>query len=122
MPGIKGLSDNIKVISIVDRFLEHSRIYIFHNNGKPKYFIASADLMGRNLNRRFEVCFPVYDSKIKKVLKDIIRIQLKDNIKARIMDGKQTNNYKKSASVKKIRSQFETYEYLKNKIIPRENN
>jgi polyphosphate kinase len=65
IPGLKGISENIEVISIVDRFLEHSRVYIFHNNGDKKYFLASADWMKRNLSRRIEVAFPIFDNEIQ---------------------------------------------------------
>lgn len=113
VPGIKDQSENIKVISIVDRYLEHSRIYIFHNDGKTKFYFASADLMGRNLNRRVELCVPVYKPELQKVLKELINLQLKDNLKARTVDKRQSNNFRKSTSQKKIRAQYDTYEYLK---------
>ena len=103
---------NIKVISIVDRFLEHSRVFIFCNDGNEKMFVSSADWMTRNLDRRIEVCFPVYDEKIKKHIREIIDIQLRDNLKARIINKFQNNKYKKTNGVKKTRSQYETYNYL----------
>ncbi len=114
IPGVKGMSKNIKIISIVDRFLEHSRIFEFHNNGKPEIFLSSADLMTRNLTRRVEVAFPIYDKEAKKVLRDYLRIQWKDNVKARIIDAEQSNKYKKSKASHKIRSQYEFHTYLKN--------
>ncbi|QQS37552.1 MAG: polyphosphate kinase 1 [Ignavibacteriales bacterium] len=112
VPGVKGHSENIKVTSIVDRYLEHARIYIFNNNGNTLYYVASADLMGRNLNRRIEICFPVYDTSIKRILKNIINIQLRDNVKARLIDMKQKNLFRKSTAVKKVRAQYAVYDYL----------
>ena len=106
---------NIKVISIVDRFLEHSRVFIFCNDGDEKMFVSSADWMTRNLDRRIEVCFPVYSEEIKKQIREMINIQLKDNVKARIINKFQNNKYRKTKSSKKIRAQYEIYNYL-NKI------
>lgn len=115
VPGIKGLSENIKAVSIVDRYLEHSRIFVFCNNNKTKVYAGSADWMKRNLSRRIEVCFPVYDESIKNEILDILKIQLKDNVKARLIDAKGQNKYRKSKANKKIQSQVETYYYLKKK-------
>jgi polyphosphate kinase len=112
-PGIKGLSENISVISIVDRYLEHARIYVFHNDGDELVYVASADWMRRNLSRRIEVGFPVYDSEIKSLLLKIIELQWNDNVKARNIDAKQKNKYKISRRKKKIRSQYEIYNYIK---------
>ncbi len=103
---------NIKVISIVDRFLEHARVFIFCNAGNEKMFVSSADWMTRNLDRRIEVCFPVYNDQIKKQIREMINIQLKDNIKARIINKFQNNKYRKTKSSKKIRTQYEVYSYL----------
>jgi polyphosphate kinase len=88
--GIEGVSDNIRVISIVGRYLEHSRIFYFQNRENPKFFLSSADLMPRNLDRRIEVMFPVEDEKLRKRLKSILEIVLKDTVKARLQfpDGK----------------------------------
>ncbi len=113
VPGIKGLSENIEVISIIDRFLEHPRVYIFHNNGDTKYFLASADWMKRNLSRRIEVAFPVYDKNIQKLMQKMIDLQWNDNVKARVIDKDQINNHKRNESEKKIRSQYEIYKLLK---------
>ncbi len=115
VPGIKGLSENINAISIVDRYLEHSRIFVFFNNGNIKMFAGSADWMKRNLNRRIEVSFPIYNEAIKKEILDILKIQLKDNVKARIIDAKGQNKYKKSKANRKVQSQVETYYFLKQK-------
>lgn len=114
VPGIKGLSENIKVISILDRFLEHSRIYIFNNGGDEKIFAASADWMKRNLSRRIEVAFPIYDENIRKQIKDIITLQLNDCKKARIIDKENSNVYKSNGLKKSIPSQTASYNYFKN--------
>ncbi len=113
VPNIKGISENITVVSIIDRFLEHARVYMFYNNGKEKIYMASADWMVRNLHHRIECMFPIYDEQNRKMVKDIIKIQLADNVKARVIDDKNLNKYKskKGASV---RSQYDTYYYVKN--------
>lgn len=86
IPGVKGLSENIRVISIVGRFLEHSRIFYFHNNGNEEIYLSSADMMQRNLDRRVEVTFPIEDKNLKEeILNNILHIYLKDNVKARIL-------------------------------------
>lgn len=113
IPGIKGQSENIEAISIVDRFLEHSRIFVFCNNNNEIYFISSADWMPRNIDTRIEVSVPIYDDCLKAELQHIIDIQLKDNVKARIIDHKQTNQYKRPDREKPIRSQIELYHYYK---------
>lgn len=111
IPGVKGLSDNIKVISIVDRFLEHSRLFIFCANNQPEYYFGSADLMQRNLDNRIEVITPVYDSEIKVELARFFDIQWKDNVKARIIDSQNTNEYR-LPSEPKIRSQRQIYRVI----------
>jgi polyphosphate kinase len=113
IPGIPGMSENIKAISIVDKFLEHSRIMIFHNNGDELYLISSADWMERNLDRRIEIACPIYDKGIQKEIKDLINIQLKDNVKARVINEEQDNAYVSSGSKEKIRAQFALHEYYK---------
>jgi len=113
VPGLKGISENIEAISIVDRFLEHSRVYIFQNNGDKKYFLSSADWMKRNLSRRVEVAFPIYDKEIQKQLQKMIDLQWSDNQKARIIDQKQSNGYKTTMDEKRIRSQYEIYKLMK---------
>jgi polyphosphate kinase len=113
IPGVKGLSSNIKAVSIVDRYLEHSRIFVFYNGGNEKVFASSADLMSRNLNRRVELCFPVFDVDIKKKLLTIVNMQLKDNVKARIINRRQTNPFRKSTAASLTRSQFDIYEYYR---------
>jgi polyphosphate kinase len=112
---VPGLSENINIISIVDKFLEHGRVYIFHNGGREKIYLSSADWMKRNLSRRIETAFPVYDKELQKIIKGIINIQLNDNVKARIIDEKQTNEYMHNGSSRLIRSQLEIYDYLKSK-------
>jgi polyphosphate kinase len=111
IPGIPGMSDNIRVISIVDKFLEHSRVFVFCNNHKELYYIASADWMPRNLDNRIEIAAPIYDPDIQQEIKTMLNIQLKDNVKARIIDASGNNPYKKSSNSRKIRSQMELYRY-----------
>ncbi len=106
----------VQAISIVDEYLEHARIMIFHNGGKEKVFISSADWMVRNIDHRVEVTCPIYDKDIQQELKDILQIQLKDNIKARILDNELSNQYVNPRNTKKIRSQVETYNYLYRKL------
>lgn len=110
--GIKGQSENIVVTSILDRFLEHGRVYIFGNDDEERMFIGSADWMTRNLNHRIEVLTPILDNDIHKTLRDLIDIQISDNVKSRIIDAKQKNEYVESSEVK-VRAQFATYEYLR---------
>jgi polyphosphate kinase len=112
---IEGFSDNIKAYSIVDKYLEHARVFIFGNNDDEKIYITSADWMSRNLDSRSEVAVPIYDTEVKKQIKDIIRIQLSGNTKVRILDRLQQNIYKKpKAGERKVRVQDEVYNYLKN--------
>ncbi|UOB17451.1 polyphosphate kinase 1 [Abyssalbus ytuae] len=116
VPGVKGLSDNIKIISIVDRFLEHGRIYLFENGGDKKMYIGSADWMQRNLDRRIEVLIPIYDTDVFEELNHILELQLKDNVKARIIDADESNHYiSADNSQNETRSQYEIYKYLKTK-------
>lgn len=111
-PGIPGLSENITVISIVDRFLEHARVSIFHNEGEPEVLISSADLMQRNLDYRVEVGCPIYDPALKKKIIATLEIQFSDRTKARLIDEGQSNTYMPRGNRKKIRSQMEIYNYL----------
>jgi len=112
-PGVVGLSDNIEVISIVDRFLEHTRFTIFHNNGDPRVTISSADWMTRNIERRVEVGCPIYDPAIQQQIIHIFNLQWSDKTKARIIDKKQHNKYLPRGNKRKIRSQISVYNYLK---------
>ncbi len=109
--GIAGISDKIKAIGIVDRFLEHTRILIFHNNGDEKYFITSSDLMTRNLERRVEVGVPIFDKEIQSELRNIFDLQWKDNVKARVLDKSLSNKISNNKSPE-CRSQYEIYDYL----------
>ncbi|HEY8660415.1 MAG TPA: polyphosphate kinase 1 [Hanamia sp.] len=108
----KKYKKKIKAISIVDEYLEHARVMVFHHEGKEKVFISSADWMVRNIDHRIEVACPVLDKEIQQELKDILNIQLSDNVKARILDNELSNEYVSSEHSKKIRSQIETYNYL----------
>jgi polyphosphate kinase len=114
IPKLIGFSENIEAISIVDKYLEHPRIFMFHNDGKPEVFIGSADLMARNLDYRVEVAVPIVDVKLKKQLIDIIELQWSDNVKARIFDATQSNTFKtRNAGEIAIRSQDAVYDFLK---------
>jgi polyphosphate kinase len=115
IPGVEGLSDNIEVISILDKFLEHPRVFIFKNAGNSKVYISSADWMTRNLDLRVEISCPIYDEEIKKEIVETFDISWNDNVKARMITAKQDNAYRNSSS-KKLRSQFELYDYYLNKI------
>lgn len=112
IPGIKELSENIKVISIVDRYLEHARIYYFLNGGSEEIYLSSADWMKRNLDRRVEIAFPITDKSVKETLRKILEFQMGDNVKARIINEAQDNQFVNSTTSIKIRSQIETYKYL----------
>jgi len=116
IPGVKGMSENIHITSVVDRFLEHGRIYVFENGGEELMFFGSADWMSRNLDRRIEVISPILDEDIKQEFKEILDIQLNDNVKARIQDPEESNIYvERKKGEKKNRSQYEIYKYLKKK-------
>ncbi len=118
IPGIQGLSENIQAISIVDRFLEHPRVFVFHNGGDPEYFISSADLMTRNLDYRVEVTAPVKDPQLKKRIQDILDIQWCDNVKSRDLDREQSNKMRKYKINAKIRSQEVIHQYLISNRVP----
>ena len=115
IPGVKPYSENIQAISILDRFLEHTRVFIFENNGQPKTFIGSADWMTRNLDFRVEVTTPVYDERIARQLRDHLNIIWKDNVKSRAFDQHMSNNYRK-LNGPKIRSQYALYEYVRKQL------
>jgi polyphosphate kinase len=116
IPGIPGLSENITAVSIIDKYLEHSRVVIFCNGGRELYYISSADWMNRNLDRRIEVSCPIYDPDVQRVIRDLIEIQLKDNVKARVINPQQDNPYVKSDASQKMRAQFELYRYYQRKL------
>lgn len=101
----------VRAISIVDEYLEHARVWVFHNRGKEKVYISSADWMVRNLEHRVEATCPIWHEELKQELKDILNIQLEDNVKARWLDNDLNNEYVRTTK-KKIRSQVETYNYL----------
>lgn len=111
IPGVKGMSENIRVISIVDRFLEHSRILWFHNAGEDSFWISSADWMERNLDKRVEVSTPIRNPNLKIILQKMLEIQLSDNVKARNIDSRYTNNYIETSG-RKIQSQLELHKYF----------
>ena len=116
IPGVEGMSENIEAISIVDNYLEHSRVYIFGNNGQPEVFISSADFMTRNLDERVEVTCPVYDEDIKQELIDTFEIGWKGNVKARLHSENLENRYRKRPEEKVFRAQLETYNYYRDKL------
>ena len=115
VPGIQGMSENIEVISIVGKFLEHTRLLVFGNNNNPKVYISSADWMTRNIDNRVEVTCPIYDEDIKKELLDIFDICWSDNVKARIINETQNNVYRRN-DLPKVRAQFATYDYYLKKL------
>ena len=116
IPGIKVFSENIEAISIVDNYLEHSRIYIFCNNENPDVFISSADFMTRNLDARVEVTCPIFDEDIKKELIETFEIGWKANVKARIHSDDLKNAYRKRGDKKPFRAQLEMYNYFQKKL------
>ena len=112
LPPVRGGGSRpIEAVSIVDRFLEHGRVYIFHNGGDELYFIGSADWMTRNLSRRVEVVFPIFDEKMRSEIRAIIDTQLRDNVKARILDAEMSNTFRQSDDPP-IRSQMETHQLI----------
>lgn len=114
IPGVKGMSENIEAISIVDNFLEHSRVFIFGNDDDPEVYISSADFMTRNLDGRVEVSCPIYDTEIKKQLIDTFNVGWKGNVKARLHSEKLDNKYRIRKENEPIfRAQNETYNYYK---------
>ena len=113
VPGLPGISDNIEIISIVDRFLEHPRVMIFEGGGDRKVFISSADWMTRNMDNRIEVGCPIYDKRLQQRIVEMTEMQFCDTLKARIIDKNQTNRYVRRGNRKKLRSQIEIYDYLK---------
>jgi len=111
IPGVEGQSENIYVTSIVDRFLEHGRVYIFGNNGKEKMYLGSADWMTRNLDHRIEVITPILDKDIHLKMKQLLNLQLEDVSKSRVIDVDQKNKYVKNKSLKES-SQHVIYKTL----------
>ena len=113
VPGVKGVSENIEVVSIVDRFLEHARFFIFENNGAPLYYITSADLMERNLDKRIEVGTPILEPRLQKEIQVIFDTQWSDTTKSRIITKKLANKYKELDDQQPARSQMKLYEHYK---------
>ncbi len=111
IPNIENLSKNIEVISVVDKYLEHPRVYIFENGGNKKVYISSADLMTRNLDNRVEVACPIYQENLKKQILDTIQISLNDNVKSRVINLNKQNEFVENNN-KKVRSQWDTYDYF----------
>ncbi len=116
VPGKKGFSENIYAISIVDRFLEHARVFWFKNNNDDELYLSSADFMRRNLSYRIETAFPIYNEEIKQEIKEVLKIQLSDNVKARIIDEFYENEYQKVGDDFIVRSQLETYYRLRRQL------
>jgi polyphosphate kinase len=115
IPGVKGYSENIEVVSIVDKYLEHARVHIYCNGGKELMYLTSADFMTRNIDNRVEVGFPIYDEELRKEIRDIVNIQLNDNTKARDITVTHTNKYHKTKAEPLTRAQIDIYNYLKHK-------
>jgi len=115
IPGVKGMSENIRAISIVDKFLEHTRMFIFANGGDPKVYISSADWMTRNIENRVEVGVPIYQENLKNELIEVFDIYWNDNQKARVFSAKQDNAYRKNKK-EPLRVQFALYDYYKSKL------
>ena len=120
LPGVAGISDNIRAISIIDRYLEHPRVYVAYNRGKPKYLLGSADLMTRNIDHRVEVLCPVYDADAQRVIQDVLDQQWNDNVKARVIDREQSNKMVSSeAKSAAVRSQESIHRYFTTGRLPR---
>ena len=120
LPGVKDMSENIQAVSIVDRYLEHPRVYVFYNRGSPRYLIGSADLMTRNLDYRVEVLCPILDEDAQRMIQDTLDQQWHDNVRARVLDQNQTNAYVKSRpKASRIRSQEAIHRYLDTGKLPR---
>lgn len=111
VPGVKGMSENITITRIVDRYLEHGRIYIFHNQGKNDIFLGSADWMNRNIYKRIEVCFPLYNEALKQQIREIIDLQLRDNIQAVRLDA-TLQNTRIISDLEPLQSQYAIYQKL----------
>ena len=115
IPGVKGMSENIEVISVVDKFLEHPRVYHFTNLDKPKIYISSADFMTRNIENRVEVATPIYDYNLQQQIIDVFDIIWNDNVKARRINGQTQNKFIKN-NKPPVRSQIDIYEYYRKNI------
>ena len=115
IPGVKDMSENIEVISVVDKFLEHPRVYHFTNLGKPKTYISSADFMTRNIENRVEVATPIYDYNLQQQIIDVFDIIWNDNVKARRINGQTQNQFIKN-NKPPVRSQIDIYEYYRKNV------
>lgn len=116
VPGVKGMSDNITAISILDRFLEHARVFLFANGGEERFFISSADWMVRNLDKRVEVTTPIYDPDVQDQLRTILQLQLRDNTKARTLEKGRVNKYiGRKSNERKQRTQHAIYKYFQDR-------
>ena len=115
VPEVPGLSENIEVVSVIDRFLEHSRFYSFCNDGEPLYFISSADWMVRNIDRRIEVTCPIYDKKLINEIDHTFEIQFADNVKARRLHADRSYSVDRQDGAKSSRSQYELHQFYKEK-------
>ncbi|HEV2130336.1 MAG TPA: phospholipase D-like domain-containing protein, partial [Longimicrobiaceae bacterium] len=112
VPGVPELSESIAARSIVDRFLEHARVFVFHQGGEEVCYLASADWMARNLSHRVEVAFPLYDLEVRREVREMLDLQLADTAKARVIDAGQRNLYAGDPPHSGLRSQIETYRML----------
>jgi polyphosphate kinase len=122
VPGIAGKSQNIKIISILDRFLEQTRVYVFHNGGDTDVYISSADWMTRNIDQRVEVGVPILNARIKQTVLATLDIQWRDNVKARLVDATQSNAYVNRGNKRNIRSQQSIYDFFakQNQLLPQQ--
>lgn len=113
VPNIPGVSDNIQITSIVDRFLEHARVYVFENHGDPLVYLSSADWMTRNIDYRIEVAVSLLDPTLRQRVLDLLELQFCDTVKARYLDKDLSNRYVPRGNRRKVRSQLAIYDYLK---------
>ena len=111
IPQVKGLSENIQAKRLVDKFLEHTRLFVFCAGGEEKYYLSSADWMGRNLDHRVEVACPIYDKKIQREIKDFLNLQWQDNVKASIVNS-DLGSKRDAVTQPAVRAQYEIYAYL----------
>ncbi|SFD82960.1 polyphosphate kinase 1 [Spirosoma endophyticum] len=118
VPGVPGMSETIRVIRLVDRFLEHARVAIFHNDGQEEIFLASADWMTRNIYHRVEVGFPIYDPEVRTEIRQLIAFQLADNTKACLIDQQGTNQPIRNPEATPVRAQYASYDWLKQRASP----
>jgi polyphosphate kinase len=110
-PGVRGLSERIRVLSIIDRYLEHARVFVFDNDGAPEYWLSSADWMPRNLDRRVEIAFPVLDSALQAEIQEVLDIQLADSARGRVL-GADGGSRRRPTSEPALRSQERLYEIV----------